>query len=84
MSLSDAWAQGLDGVTLSYLYRICNRAIEEDERDMKCNRLRSKGEQDVAWAVKDEFERRFRQEDGRCGVWLTHENPHDHASPSLT
>lgn len=74
MSLSDEWARSLGDVELSYLYRICSRAIEEDEREGRCSRLRSKGEQDVAWAVKQEFEdRRSRQAEDAPGVWLTQE-----------
>lgn len=52
MSLSDAWAHNLDNVSLTYLYRILNRLIICGEL------LASKGEQDTAWAVKDEYERR--------------------------
>jgi len=76
MSLPDAWAENLGDVELSFLYRICDRAISGDERDGRCVRLRSKGEQDVAWAVKCEFENRLaRQADGAPGVWLTAETP---------
>jgi len=75
MSLPDEWARSLGDAELSYLYRICNRAIEEDEREGQASRLRSKGEQDVAWAVRQEFEERLgRQPGGPGGVWLTQEN----------
>jgi cation transport regulator ChaB len=58
MSLSDEWAQELGNVELTYLYRILDRAIETDARDDRYLILKSKGEHDVAWAVKDEYERR--------------------------
>jgi hypothetical protein len=76
MSLPDEWVQSLGDVELSYLHRICSRAIAEDEREGQSSRLRSKGEQDVAWAVKQEFEGRLaRQADeGVPGVWLTQES----------
>lgn len=55
MSLDDSWAQELDNVALTYLYRTLNRLIEGNRyRDF----LPSKGEQDTAWAVKYEYERR--------------------------
>jgi hypothetical protein len=75
MSLSDEWVQGLGNVELSYLYRICSRAIDGDEREGRSSRLRSKGEQDVAWAVKQEFEDRLARKPGNLpGVWLTRES----------
>jgi hypothetical protein len=74
MSLSNEWTQDLGDVELSFLYRICSRAIADDQREGRCSRLRSKGEQDVAWAVKQEFENRLaRKAAGEPGVWLTRE-----------
>lgn len=54
MSLSDAWAEDLDDVPLSMLYRTLNRIIEAENYAA----LPTKGEQDTAWAVKHEYERR--------------------------
>lgn len=61
MSLSDAWAQDLDNVSLTYLYRIMNRLIETKAYDPW---LPSKGEQDIAWAVKNEYEDRLVKQGG--------------------
>ena len=73
MALSDTWVEELSDVTLSYLYRICNRLIEADDSPGTTRALRSKGEEDVAWAVKYEFEHRPRAEGSNPGVWLTKE-----------
>jgi hypothetical protein len=55
MSLSDTWAEELGDIELSMLYRTMNRAITlEKYREF----LPTKGEQDVAWAIKHEYERR--------------------------
>lgn len=83
MSLSDTWAESLDDLELSFLYRICNRLIEGDDKVKAYAQLRSKGEQDIAWAIKHEFERRAAAQRGTLdpadpafkggGVWLTRE-----------
>jgi hypothetical protein len=55
MSLDDTWAQDLGDIELSMLYRTMNRAITlEKYREF----LPTKGEQDTAWAIKQEYERR--------------------------
>jgi len=76
MSLNDSWAQELDDLALSFLYRICNRLIEGDAGVKAYVNLRSKGEQDTAWAIKQEFERRMEAKpspDHMPGVWLPQE-----------
>lgn len=55
MSLSDAWAEALSDVELTMLYRTLNRLITAERYDL----MPTKGEQDVAWAVKQEYERRM-------------------------
>lgn len=55
MSLSSAWAEDLGNIELSYLYRILNRLIGGEHY---ADFLPTKGEQDVAWAVKHEYEER--------------------------
>jgi hypothetical protein len=69
MSLSDAWAEELGDVELSFLYPIVNRLIEGDDKIEPYEYLPSKGEQDTAWAVKYEFERRMALPEGECYVW---------------
>jgi hypothetical protein len=80
MSLDEQWAEALDDVALSYLYAICDRLIEGDDKVEPYAHLRTKGEQDTAWAVKHEFERRLAAQDGNDdplssefhgGVWYT-------------
>jgi len=58
MSLDNSWAQSLDDVPLTYLYRTLNRLILMLESGERGDLLPSKGEQDTAWAVKQEYERR--------------------------
>ncbi|HEY1700842.1 MAG TPA: hypothetical protein VGG75_14115 [Trebonia sp.] len=60
MSLSNVWAEDLDDVSLTFLYRILNRMIENGHRG-----LESKSEQDIAWAVKHEYEERAALPDTR-------------------
>ena len=74
MSLSDAWVEELGDVILTMMYRTYNRAIELDEIDAQAGtyvretaRLQDKGEQDVAWAVKTEYERRLEKQGGVLG-----------------
>lgn len=64
MSLDDTWAQDLGDVELTYLYRIMNRLIEAEAY---VPWLPSKPEQDVAWAVKHEYENRAALPDAK--VW---------------
>jgi hypothetical protein len=66
VSLSDAWAEDIDDVTLTYMYRTYNRIIEAEAYRQW---LTVKGEQDVAWAVKHEYEDRLRKQGGSkdCG-----------------
>lgn len=65
MSLSDAWAQDLDNVSLTYLYRIMDRLIVNNEQGiMRGLLLMSKGEHDIAWAVKNEYEDRLVKQGG--------------------
>jgi hypothetical protein len=64
VSLDDSWAGGLGDVELTMLYRIMNRLIEaEAYREW----LPTKGEQDTAWAVKHEYERRLEAQHGVLG-----------------
>jgi hypothetical protein len=64
VSLGDEWAASLGDVELTYLYRTINRIIEADAYAMW---LPGKGEQDVAWAVKQEYERRLEAQNGVLG-----------------
>lgn len=71
MSLSDQWVEDLRDLELSMLYRTMNRAITlEKYREF----LPTKGEQDIAWAIKNEYEDRLEKQggvpDSSKGVWL--------------
>ncbi len=63
MSLDDSWAGGLGDVELTMLYRTLNRLITRERYDL----MPTKGEQDVAWAVKQEYERRLEAQHGVLG-----------------
>lgn len=68
MSLSDEWAGSLGDVELTMLYRTFNRVIEAENYAV----IPTKGEQDTAWAVKHEFERRWEKQgynNDHGGVW---------------
>jgi hypothetical protein len=58
MSLGNEWAEELDDIYLTYLYRLCNTAIEGNRQVEAYELIPSKGEQDTAWAVKHEYEER--------------------------
>jgi hypothetical protein len=58
VSLPGAWAEDLDDVPLTYLYRTLNRLILMLENGERGDLLPSKGEQDAAWAVKNAYDKR--------------------------
>ena len=61
MSLSEVWAEDLGDIELSMLYRTFNRIIEAENYAL----IPTKGEQDTAWAVKHEYERRQQNPEAR-------------------
>jgi hypothetical protein len=63
VSLDDSWAGGLGDVELTMLYRTLNRLITQERYAL----MPTKGEQDVAWAVKQEYERRLAAQHGVLG-----------------
>ena len=64
MSLDYSWAEDLGAVELTMLYRTMNRLIGQNRYDL----MPTKGEQDVAWAIKYEYEVRLEKQGGRTDV----------------